>query len=370
MNLLQKIALIYFFKKRRLKHRRKLYTVNRHSGIIMLNNTLYNFFLCQQFLRLTPDTLVKLTELMSNSIIYNFITKIEIICIGLHFLGQNPTVRDQCALFGLSNNTIRKCRNIFIDAIIIVFGYYFNHAYWILNQVFDYIPENSSFNGVFGALDGTHIPIRVSSKDTERYRNRKGFISTNTLILCDFRMNIIFCCSGLEGSAHDSFVLNTSNLNSTLNLLPNEYFILGDAGYGITERILTPFRSTRYNLKEYSRENGPANYKELFNLRHSKLRNIIERTIGILKRRWCILRTPNESLNRLFIKRVIISCCLLHNFLISQKDMNIDDSIVIDEINTNSETISTEHTFDSNQTNAGKFWRDSIAREMWSQYNN
>jgi DDE superfamily endonuclease len=38
----------------------------------------------------------------------------------------------------------------------------------------------------------------------------------------------------------------------------------------------------------------PSTYQELFNLRHSSLRNVIERIFGILKRRFKCLNTPIE----------------------------------------------------------------------------
>ncbi|XLU66840.1 hypothetical protein S245_025893, partial [Arachis hypogaea] len=52
-------------------------------------------------------------------------------------------------------------------------------------------------------------------------------------------------------------------------------FYLGDAGFMLKYGLITPYRSVRYHLKEYARR-GPENEKELFNLRHASLRNIIE----------------------------------------------------------------------------------------------
>ncbi|XLU81807.1 hypothetical protein S245_005227, partial [Arachis hypogaea] len=52
-----------------------------------------------------------------------------------------------------------------------------------------------------------------------------------------------------------------------------------DGGFMLKSGILTPYRGVRYHLKEYLvRE--PQNLKELFNHRHSSLRNIIERCFG------------------------------------------------------------------------------------------
>lgn len=61
--------------------------------------------------------------------------------------------------------------------------------------------------GCLGALDGTHIPVLVSSIDKPRYRSRKGQIATNTLAVCDRNMQFVYVLPGWEGSAGDSRVL-------------------------------------------------------------------------------------------------------------------------------------------------------------------
>ena len=65
-------------------------------------------------------------------------------------------------------------------------------------------------------------------------------------------------------------------------------YYLGDAGYGNKNEILSPYRSVRYHLKEFS-DRPPENAQELFNLRHSSLRTTIERGFGVLKKRFRVL---------------------------------------------------------------------------------
>ena len=59
--------------------------------------------------------------------------------------------------------------------------------------------------------------------------------------------------------------------------------------------FITPYRGERYHLKEYSR-NPPRNPRELFNHRHSSLRNAIERAFGVLKKKFTIF-TSAPTLN-------------------------------------------------------------------------
>ena len=75
------------------------------------------------------------------------------------------------------------------------------------------------------------------------------------------------------------------------------------------------YRGIRYHLKEQRLSSQkPTNYKELFNLRHASLRNVIERIFGILKRKYQILRRAPEYLFETQT-RIIIACCALHNFV-------------------------------------------------------
>lgn len=90
-------------------------------------------------------------------------------------------------------------------------------------------------------------------------------------------------------------------LATIINALPVRNFILADAGYVLSKRVLTPFRATRYHLKEFgATSEKPGTAKELFNLRHSKMRNVVERTIGVW---WRFLRYENESLDFAFVSR-------------------------------------------------------------------
>jgi hypothetical protein len=70
-----------------------------------------------------------------------------------------------------------------------------------------------------------------------------------------------------------------------------KYYYLVDVGYTNGPVFLSPFRSTLYHLKEWvASQQQPQNYKELYNLRHSRARNVVKRTFGLLKKKWAILR--------------------------------------------------------------------------------
>ncbi|XP_059636220.1 uncharacterized protein LOC132278452 [Cornus florida] len=117
-------------------------------------------------------------------------------------------------------------------------------------------------------------------KYMERYQNRKNFIATNVLGACSRDLKFVYVLPGWEGSAGDGKVHGYP-------LSPYEWSTSGS---------------------------NPRTYKELFNLRHSIARNVIERAFGLLKKRWAILRT--DSFLKLKTRVNIISACaILHNFI-------------------------------------------------------
>ena len=79
-----------------------------------------------------------------------------------------------------------------------------------------------------------------------------------------------------------------------MTCLPIGKYYLADAGYTNGPGFLAPFRSPRYHLKEWaSSQQHPQTAKELYNLRHSRARNVVERTFGLWKKKWGILRTQS-----------------------------------------------------------------------------
>ena len=64
-------------------------------------------------------------------------------------------------------------------------------------------------------------------------------------------------------------------------------YYLVDSGYPNRPGFLAPYRGTTYHIREFRhRQGGPTGKNEVFNYAHSSLRNIIERSFGILKNKW------------------------------------------------------------------------------------
>lgn len=63
------------------------------------------------------------------------------------------------------------------------------------------------FDGCIGALDRTHVKIRVRSDEREEYMNKKGETSLNVLAIVDFDMKFTYAGAGMSGRNHDMTVL-------------------------------------------------------------------------------------------------------------------------------------------------------------------
>jgi hypothetical protein len=177
-------------------------------------------------------------------------------------------------------------------------------------------------------------------------------------------MQFVYILAGWEGSAHDSRVLSDAQASQGF-LTPKGKYWLGDAGYGNSEFVMAPYRGVRYHLKEVRQaDQRPENAKELFNLRHSSLRNVIERIFGVLKRQWQIL--GGKGCEYSIESQIDLFCALigLYNFGKQNGEDLFEDEAIDVQGSGKGETEEVAGT--------GNIWmnqkRDSIAALMWKDY--
>ncbi|XP_027103365.1 uncharacterized protein [Coffea arabica] len=111
-----------------------------------------------------------------------------------------------------------------------------------------------------GAIDGAHVSAWCTAEDRERYRNRHG-----------------------------------------------KYYTV-DAAYQNMPGFMAPFKGARGTAQERA-------VRILFNKRHASLRNIIERTFGVLKKRFPILKGPMQNYMMATQNNIVLACMALHNFM-------------------------------------------------------
>ncbi|XP_047949468.1 uncharacterized protein LOC125195352 [Salvia hispanica] len=252
-----------------------------------------------------------------------------------------------------------------------------------LHRTFWVVPEPVAddhqwkwFKGCVGALDGTYINVQVPNGDKPRYRSRKGQICTNTLAACDHNMRFVYVLAGWEGSAGDARVLPDAVNRENGFRVPIGNYYLCDNGYANCEGFLTPYKSVRYHLQEWAPGTGtgaPQNPREIFNMRHTRARNVIERAFAFLKMRWGILRSA--SYYPMTIQtQLILACFLLHNYSRSAMPMDPlelladeEDDDIVTEVE--SQNVQGNYIESVEPSNAWTHMRDNLAGSMWDETN-
>ncbi|XP_063405889.1 putative nuclease HARBI1 [Mytilus trossulus] len=157
--------------------------------------------------------------------------------------------------------------------------------------------EKAGFPNGIGCVVGTHVRIQAPADDEPSFVNRKGFHSVNVQGICDH-----------------NFGIHLQNQYTSIE----QGAVLGDSGYPCRPFLLTPFRQ-------------PIEQKEQnFNKAHISTRCTIERTFGIWKQKFRLLKTgirmrPDRAC------KFIVACAILHNIAIMLKEPIIANNDIPEE---------------------------------------
>jgi len=173
--------------------------------------------------------------------------------------------------------------------------------------------NRSQLPGIIGAVDCTHVPIQSpGSDDAEIYRNRKGYMSVNVQLVCDCNNYISNAVVRWPGAVHDSTIFDNSQIRALFETGRMDGCLVGDGGYACRQYMLTPLLN-------------PATAAErAYNSAHVAARNCIERTNGLLKRRFpCLKYGMRLHLDN--ILPVIVATVVLHNIAVLTREEDPDD---------------------------------------------
>ncbi|KAL5571914.1 hypothetical protein UlMin_021511 [Ulmus minor] len=217
--------------------------------------------------RMTRDCFVRFSSIMEQTgrlTPSRAVSVEEQLMIFLFVVGHGASNRDAQETWQRSGSTISKYFGIVLEAIFNMSGEYIrppdmnnvHHTIRYSNRFFPY------FQGCVGAIDGTHVSACVGGARADKFRGK---------------------------------------------------YYLVDSGYANRGCFLAPYRGTNYHLRDRRRLGGDRK-KEQFNYRHASLRNAIERTFGIWKRRFPILRSMHQfPLDKQAM--IPVACAVLHNFI-------------------------------------------------------
>lgn len=174
---------------------------------------------------------------------------------------------------------------------------------------------------IIGAVDCSHIKILSPGGDeAEIFRNRKGYFSINVQAICDSNLKILDIIARWPGSTHDMTIFDDSLIRARFEA--NEFqnfYLLGDNGYANRNYLLTPLLTPI------------TNREKKYNRCHILMRNTIERTFGVVKRRFpCLSIGLNVNVNT--VLKIIVATSVLHNICVEFNDLEIedDDEVVVE----------------------------------------
>lgn len=234
-------------------------------------------------------------------------------------------------------------------------------------QVAKKFEEKWQFPHCLGSVDGKHIRITRPANSGSFFYNYKGFYSIVLLGIVNSNCEFILANIGTNGRVSDGGVIENTQFyqkltNNLLNI-PNErqlpgtniqlpFVFIGDEAFALRSDFMKPF-----SQKDLNHE------RKIFNYRLSRARNTVECTFGILASRFRILHTEiNLKLKK--IEKVVLACCVIHNFLRSKSETYLGNSLSSDNSSTAPENLTTPLQRGPNRhaTQEAKNVRDSFSR--------
>jgi len=149
----------------------------------------------------------------------------------------------------------------------------------------------------------------IGGKESELYRNRKGWFSFNVQVVINARLEVIDIVARWPGSTHDSTIFNHSRIKSLFEAGTfGDSVLIADSGYPNLSYIMCPLQY-------------PSTAAEhLYNEAQIRTRSKIERFFGIWKRKFPILSIETRFHTPERMLPVIVATAVLHNIIQQDKE--------------------------------------------------
>jgi hypothetical protein len=245
-----------------------------------------------------------------------------VVAIGVRYLAGEPyTALNDIA--NISTASVYRLKNRFISALLseddLKIKLPEDAEEWErVRQGFENISSFGLFKNTVGAMDGFFTPM-IQPRVADCNNNPMAYMSghygqfgLNCQAVCDARERFLFFGVVAPGKTNDNIAFEyCTALKEKINELPYGLFMVGDAAYTPCERLLIPLVGAQ--------RLDPVN--DAYNFYLSQVRIRIEMAFGRLVNKWRILRSPMlGSLST--ISKAIMSCAILHNFVIDEDGHN------------------------------------------------
>lgn len=342
---------------------------------------------CLENFRMDKKVFYKLCDILQSKGLLRHTNRIKIeeqLAIFMFIVGHNLRTRAVQELFRYSGETISRHFNNVLNAIMAISLEFFQPP------GSDVPPEISVdprlypyFKDCVGAVDGIHIPVMVGVDEQGPFRNKSGLLSQNVLAACSFDLKFHYVLAGWEGSASDLRVLNSALTRRNKLQVPEGKYYLVDNKYANMPGFIAPYQGVSYHTNQITSDYHPQDAKELFNQRHSLLRNATDRIFGALKERFPILLSAPPYPLQTQVK-LVVAACALHNYIRREKPddwlfrmfeqdtlLPMAESLLPFEAEqpiVHVDTRALEFGFQTEQLEFASHFRESIATEMWDDY--
>jgi hypothetical protein len=207
-----------------------------------------------------------------------------------------------------------------------------------------------------GAIDGKHVEVQAFPHSGSMVFNYKKTFSLVLMAICDSNYKFIYVDVGAHGSESDGGIWRRSGMgkrfyNGQLDIPPPQplpgaseiapFCFVGDEAFGAHQNLLTPYSGKNLTFKQSN-----------FNHHQSATRNIIERSFGVLARRFRIYNVTIVASEET-VKKIVLATTAIHNFLMMKREPNVPKS----DIN-----------LETDQTNDGYEFSPQQSRDILANY--
>ncbi|XP_045106165.1 putative nuclease HARBI1 [Portunus trituberculatus] len=278
---------------------------------------MYNDNEFKSHFRMKRETFERLQELLAPHLPSRQVTPEKKLLASLWLLGNKESFRGVADRFNFNKGFLH---GIFFEVCSALEAVQVQFLSWPTrpeqNDIAERFLQKTGFPGIVGCIDGSHIPIPGPSHNRAGYINRKGFPSIQLQAVCDDNLLFLDIITGWPGSVNDARVFRNSPLYDILERgsIDENHHLLGDSAYGLAMYMMVPFRHYGHLSAEQTN----------YNVRHSSARVAIERAFGLLKSKFRRLQYLEMRLIEK-IPSVILSACILHNFILKTEKIDINE---------------------------------------------
>ncbi|XP_030455467.1 protein ANTAGONIST OF LIKE HETEROCHROMATIN PROTEIN 1 [Syzygium oleosum] len=343
---------------------------------------------CLDNFRMDKNVFYKLCNILQSRGLLRHTNRIKIeeqLAIFLFIIGHNLRTRAVQELFRYSGETISRHFNNVLNAIVAISLDFFQPpGSDVPREVLENPKLFPYFKDCVGMVDSIQFPVMVAVDEQGPFRNKNGLLTQNVLAACSFDLKFHYVLAGWEGSASELRVLHSALTRNNKLQVPEGRYYLVDIKYANLPGFLAPYHDVPYHLKGLPGDHHPQDAKELFNQRHSLLRNVTNRIFGALKARFPILTsTPPYPLQTQV--KLVVAACAIHNYIRTEKPddwlfrtiehgdvIQTDEALPSVEVEQPMlfETQDLDFPFVTEDLEMSLQLRDSVATEMWNDYIN